>query len=167
MTVMRKIMFAVLAVAATLLAVGCDDDRAPQSTRNAFKEQYPNAVDVDWDRKHGYSVAEFRLSSVWGEHEAWYDKHGNWVMTTIDIRFSDLPEAVQTAFHTAYGTETPVADVERLERRSADTIYLIEAEIVYDGYLADVWLDYAEDGTLLRTNVDVEDYDNVYYYLPF
>lgn len=165
--VMRKIMFAVIAVAATLLAVGCDDDRAPQSTRNAFNEQYPTAVDVDWDRKHGYSVAEFRLSGEWGEHEAWYDKHGNWVMTSIDMRFSDLPGAVQTAFHTAYGTETPVADVERLERKNAATIYLIEAEIVFDGYLTEVWLDYTEDGTLLRTNVDVEDYDNVYYYLPF
>lgn len=163
---MRKMIFAVMAAMATLLAVSCDDDRAPQSTRNAFEAQYPNAVDVDWDKKRGYSVAEFRIAGEWGEHEAWYDKNGNWVMTKVEIRFSDLPAAVQTAFHTEYGTETPVADVERLERKSADTIYFIEAEIVYNGYLAEVWLDYAEDGTLLRTSVDVDDYENIYYYLP-
>ena len=88
-------------------------------------------------------------------------------MTKYDIRYSDLPAAVQTSFETEYGKQTPVSDVERLERNNADTIYFIEAQMVYNGYLTDIYLDYSEDGTLLRTSVDVEDYDNVYYYLPW
>jgi len=163
---MRKILFAVIMLTAAMFTVSCDDDRAPKSTRNAFNDKYPNAVDVDWDRKHGYSVAEFHISGQWGECEAWYDKSGNWVMTKYDIRYSDLPAAVQTSFETEFGKQTPVADVERLERNNADTIYFIEATIAVNGYPADVYLDYAEDGTLLRTSADIEDYDNVYYYLP-
>ncbi|MEE1147709.1 MAG: PepSY-like domain-containing protein [Alistipes sp.] len=156
-------LFAVLIAATTLIA--CDDDyNAPQTTRAEFQTQYPNAVDVEWEKKRGYVVAEFHIPGQ-GECEAWYTKGGEWVMTKYDIKFSDLPAAVQTAFVTEYGAQTPVDDVERLERRGNDTLYFIEAEIVINGYLTDIDLDYAEDGTLLRTTVDVEDYDNVYYYI--
>jgi hypothetical protein len=156
-------LFAVLIAATTLIA--CDDDyNAPQTTRAEFQTQYPNAVDVEWEKKRGYVVAEFHIPGQ-GECEAWYTKGGEWVMTKYDIKFSDLPAAVQTAFVTEYGAQTPVDDVERLERRGSDTLYFIEAEIVINGYLTDIDLDYAEDGTLLRTTVDVEDYDNVYYYI--
>ena len=156
-------LFAVLIAATTLIA--CDDDyNAPQTTRAEFQTQYPNAVDVEWEKKRGYVVAEFHIPGQ-GECEAWYTKGGEWVMTRYDIKFSDLPAAVQIAFVTEYGAQTPVDDVERLERRGNDTLYFIEAEIVINGYLTDIDLDYAEDGTLLRTTVDVEDYDNVYYYI--
>ncbi|MBQ5922528.1 MAG: PepSY-like domain-containing protein [Alistipes sp.] len=156
-------LFAVLIAATTLIA--CDDDyNAPQTTRAEFQTQYPNAVDVEWEKKRGYVVAEFHIPGQ-GECEAWYTKGGEWVMTKYDIKFSDLPAAVQTAFVSEYGAQTPVDDVERLERRGNDTLYFIEAEIVINGYLTDIDLDYAEDGTLLRTTVDVEDYDNVYYYI--
>ena len=87
-------------------------------------------------------------------------------MTKYDIKYSDLPQVVRTAFETSYGAQTPVDDVERLERNTGETVYFIEATIVVNGYLADIYLDYAPDGTLLRTAVDVEDYDNIYYYLP-
>ena len=132
--------------------------------RNTFNEQYPTAVDVEWERKHGYVVVDFYLPGS-GECEAWYKKSGTWVMTSYDMLYNNLPQAVRTAFEAEYGAETPVDDVERLERNNNDTIYFIEAEIVVNGYPAEVYLDYAEDGTLLRTSVDVEGYDSIYYYL--
>lgn len=162
---MRKLIFATFAVVASLGLFACDDYNAPVSMRNAFKEQYPTAVDVEWERKRGHAVAEFTIPGE-GDCEAWYTKGGEWVMTKYDIRYSDLPQAVRTAFETEYGAQTPVDDVERLERNTGDTIYFIEATIVVNGYLTDIYLDYAPDGTLLRTAVDVDYYDNIYYYLP-
>ncbi len=163
---MRKLLFATIMLVAALGFVACDDYNAPTSTRSAFNERYPNAVDVEWERKRGYAVAEFHIPGQRGECEAWYTKSGEWVMTKFDITYSDLPQAVRTAFETEYGAQTPVDDVERLERNTGGTIYFIEATLVVNGYLTDIYLDYAEDGTLLRTAVDVENYDNVYYYLP-
>lgn len=165
MVSMRKFMFAAFAVVVALGFVACDNYKAPASMRNAFYEKYPQAVDVEWEKKHGYAVAEFTLPGE-GECEAWYTKGGVWVMTKYDIKYSDLPQAVRTAFEASYGAQTPVDDVERLERNTGETVYFIEATIVVNGYLADIYLDYAPDGTLLRTAVDVEDYDNIYYYLP-
>ena len=147
-----------------LTVVGCNHYDAPTSIRNAFSTEYPTAVDVEWKSKRGYAVAEFYLPGQ-GECEAWYTKAGAWVMTAYDMRYSDLPAAVRNAFESEYGAETPVDDVERLERNNNDTIYFIEATIVVNGFLTDIYLDYSADGTLLRTTIDVEDYDYLYYYL--
>jgi hypothetical protein len=162
---MRKFIFAAFAAVVALGLFACDDYNAPTSLRSAFNEKYPTAVDVEWERKRGYAVAEFHLPGS-GDCEAWYTKVGEWVMTKYDIKYSDLPQAVRLAFETSYGAQTPVDDVERLERKSGDTIYFIEATVVVNGFLTDIYLDYAADGTLLRTAVDIEDYDGIYYYLP-
>ena len=162
---MRKLMFAAFAVVVALGLFACDDYDAPASMRSTFYSQFPTAVDVEWERKHGYAVAEFTLPGQ-GDCEAWYTKGGEWVMTRYDIKYSDLPQPVRNAFELEYGAQTPVDDVERLERNTGDTIYFIEATVVVNGFLTDIYLDYAPDGTLLRTAVDVEDYDGIYYYLP-
>jgi hypothetical protein len=162
---MKTIIYTFVFLAAAFGATSCSDDyNAPASTRNEFINKYPNAVDVEWEKRRGYVVAEFEIPGE-GECEAWYTKGGVWVMTKFDIRYSDLPAAVRTAFETEYGTQAPVDDVERLERNDNDTIYFIETEVVINGFLTDIDLDYAEDGTLLRTTVDVENYDNIYYYI--
>lgn len=161
---MRRLIFALFAFVA-VAGVGCEDYHAPQSLRTEFNGEYPNAVDIEWERRKGHVVAEFSLPGVSDDCEAWYTKSGKWVMTEFKIRYSELPQAVRTSFETSYGTETPVDDVSRIERNGEPTIYFIEATIVLNGLLTDVYLDYAEDGTLLRTFVDVENYDNIYYYL--
>ena len=161
---MRKLMFAVFAVVVALGLYACDNYDAPTSLRNTFSKQYPTAVDVEWERKHGYVVVDFYLPGS-GECEAWYKKSGTWVMTSYDMLYNNLPQAVRTAFETGYGTNTPVDDVERVERSKGDTIYIIETTAVVNGYLTDIYLDYAADGTLLRTTVDIDNYDGIYYYI--
>ena len=158
-------MFAAIAAVVALALYACDNYDAPTSLRNAFYDKYPTAVDVEWEKKRGYAVADFTFPGQ-GECEAWYTKGGEWVMTKYDIKYSELPQAVRQAFESEYGAQTPVDDVERVERNTGDVIYFIEATIVVNGYLTDIYLDYAPDGTLLRTAVDVEDYDGIYYYLP-
>lgn len=163
---MRKFMFVMSMALAALLMVSCDDDyNAPQSMRDTLLKQYPGAVDVEWERRRGHAVADFHLPGVSNDCEAWYTLDGVWVMTQFDIPYSELPKSVRDSFEGSYGTQTPVDDVKRLERNKQDTIYFIEATVVVNGFLADIYLDYLEDGTLLRTSVDVENYENVYYYL--
>lgn len=161
---MKRLFLAFIVVAAMTLGVGCEKYTAPSSARNAFKDQYPTAVDVEWERKHGYAVVDFYIPGT-GECEAWYKKDGTWMMTSYDMRYNDLPQAVRTAFESAYGTETPVDDVNRVERSKGETIYIIETTVVVNGYLTDIYLEYSADGTLLRTTVDIDDYDGIYYYI--
>ena len=163
---MRKLMFVLSIVVAATIFGGCSDNyHAPKSMRDTCNNQYPKAVDVEWEKKRGFVVVEFHLPGVSSDCEAWYTKSGKWLMTKFDMSYTDLPIAVRNAFEGEYGADTPVDEVERLERNNGDTIYFIEATVVINGYLTDIYLDYSEDGTLLRTAVDVENYDNVYYYL--
>lgn len=161
---MKRLLFLFTLLTTISLSSGCEKYDAPSSVRNTFKEQYPSAVDVEWERKHGYAVVEFYLPGI-GECEAWYKQSGTWVMTSYDMLYNDLPQAVRTAFESAYGTNTPVDDVERVERSKGETIYIIETTAVVNGYLTDIYLDYTADGTLLRTTVDIDSYDGIYYYI--
>lgn len=162
---MKKMLFFFVALAA-MLAVGCDDDYSPSATMSAdFQQTYPNAVDVEWERKHGHIVAEFKLPGVSNDCEAWFTKDGTWVLTTFDISKSELPAAVLNAFESAYGAVTPVADVTLVKRSNGDDIYFIEIETIVDNQLVDLFLDYTPQGELLRTWVEVEWTENIYYYL--
>ena len=161
---MKRLFFLFTLLTILGFSSGCEKYDAPSSVRNTFNEQYPTAVDVEWERKHGYVVAEFYLPGS-GECEAWYKESGTWMMTSYDMLYNNLPEAVRIAFESAYGANTPIDDVERVERSKGDTIYIIETTAVVNGYITDIYLDYSADGTLLRTTVDIDDYDGIYDYI--
>ena len=162
---MKKIfIFAVTLM--SMFALGCEKDYNPSSTTRAdFQQSYPNAVDVEWEREHGHIVAEFKLPGVSNECEAWFTKDGTWVLTTFDIKKSELPQAVLNAFESEYGAMTPIDDVKYVTRSNGDDIYFIEIENIVDNQLVDLFLDYSPDGKLLRTWIEVEYYENIYYYL--
>ena len=162
---MKKILSLAAAILA-LCAVGCDKEYTPDASLSAtFNQAYPDAVDVEWEREHHHIVAEFKLPGVSNECEAWFTKGGTWVLTTFDIAYSSLPEAVRNAFESEYGSMTPVDSVTHVERSNGDDVYFIEIESVLNDELVDIFLDYNANGELLRTWVDVEYYENIYYYL--
>ena len=161
---MKRLFFLFTLLVTLGISSGCEKYEAPSSVRNTFWDQYPSAVDVEWERKHGYVVVDFYLPGS-GECEAWYKKSGTWMMTSYDMLYNNLPAAVRAAFESGYGVNTPVDDVERVERSKGDTIYIIETTAVVNGFLTDIVLDYSADGTLLRTTVDIDDYDGIYYYI--
>ena len=66
---MRLFAYIITTLAVTLSITACDHYDAPTSTRSAFQEQYPSAVDVEWEKKRGYAVAEFHIPGQ-GECEA-------------------------------------------------------------------------------------------------
>ena len=162
---MRGLIFVLSAVVAATVFVGCNDDfNAPQAMRTALTSQYPGATNVEWEKKRGYIVAEFRLPGTSNDCEAWYTSDGVWVMTEFDIRYSDLPAAVRTAFESEYGVDTPVDDVKRIERSNGEIMCLIEATVIVNGMLADIYIEYLADGTVLRTAIEVDaDYFYGYY----
>lgn len=129
-----------------------DDNYTPDGKiQEAFIAKYPNAQRVEWEKKNDYYVADFYLDGI--EREAWIDSQGTWVMTESDIRFNDLPEAIQTAFQASEYKAWKVDDVDLLERVEMDPVYVIEVEQGKQEF--DLY--YAEDGTLIKA---VEDTDN-------
>lgn len=120
--------------------------------KSAFDTKYPNAMDIDWEAKGTYYVADFEIGNV--DETAWFDHEGNWYMTEINIPYTALPAPVQTAFksNSTYGSWI-VDDVDMIERAEAETIYIIEAE---QGN-SDVELYYTAVGILVKTVFDADD----------
>lgn len=158
---MKKILFFAVALM-SFVAIGCEKDYKPSPTTRAdFQQAYPDAVDVEWEREHGHIVAEFTLPGVSKDCEAWFKKDGTWVLTTYDIKVSELPEAVLNAFQSEYGAATPIDGVEYIEKSNGDKQYVIEFETFEASGEIDVFLSYSPDGKLLNQWVNIY-YDYIY-----
>ncbi|MBC5620403.1 MULTISPECIES: PepSY-like domain-containing protein [Butyricimonas] len=129
-----------------------DDNYTPDGKiQEAFITKYPNAQRVEWEKKYDHYVADFYLEGI--EREAWINAQGEWVMTESDIRYTDLPAEVQSAFQASEYKDWKIDDVDMLERVEMEPVYVIEVEQGKQEF--DLY--YAADGTLLKA---VEDMDN-------
>ena len=158
---MMKNVFLLVALSLCLF-VSCDnDDNDPvpgyvsAETKAAFDEKYPSAKDVEWETRNDYLVVDFKQDRI--EKEAWFDNSGSWYMTETDIPFEQLPGAVKTAFQQSEYADWKVDDVDMIERRDVETVYVLEVE---QGK-REVDLYYAQDGILVKTVLDA-DHNNGY-----
>ncbi len=165
---MRRLLFISALLVATLSFVACDDDNGSAHVSSAAKQSllsmYPSATDIEWSRRGGYSIAEFEIGTGANRQEctAWFDNQGIWYMTEFDIPLSELPEAVATAFRESDYATWEVDDVDKLERESAETLYVIEVENQSATPEKEVDLYYSSDGVLVKTVVDASGIDNDY-----
>ncbi len=149
---MKKTMIGLLALALFGFSQGCDDDdvKVPSQVQTAFAEKFPGAARVEWARRGSYLVADFYNEGY--DTDAWFDGAGIWYMTETEIPYQLLPEAVRTAFAAGDYASWKVEQVEKVERRDMETLYVIEAErgdAEYDLY-------YSEDGVLVRAVPDAD-----------
>ena len=108
----------------------CDNDDSvtpdPQA-RQAFESKYPNATQVEWEKKNNYLIAEFIDNQLDGK--AWFDATGRWYMTETELTHtSQLPEDVQKALANSEYAQWYIDDIDRLERNETETIYVIEVK---------------------------------------
>lgn len=152
-----KLLILCLALWGVVGFTGCDDNddvtNLPEVIENAFNDKFPDATWVEWERKAGYYVAEFRQDGM--DVEAWYDNQGSWRMTESDFgrNLTLLPQAVQTTFQSSGYSQWTVDDIDKYECPDK-TFYLIE---VKKAGQRDRKLFYSQDGLLLK---DVEDKEN-------
>ena len=129
-----------LAALSLCLFQSCDnDDNEPvpgyvsAETKAAFDEKYPAAKDVEWETRNDYLIP-----------------------------FAQLPDAVKTAFQQGEYSTWKVDDVDMIERRDVETVYVIETE---QGN-SEVDLYYSPDGILVKTVLDAGGNDGYEDFIP-
>lgn len=118
------------------------------SVRTAFKKMYPQATNVDWDKKGGYYIADFRKDGQ--ELDVWFDKSGRWIMTETDVEsLQFVPQPVSAAFMKSTMASMKVEDVRIITFPRQPAVIVIEV----DAYNSDkeYQLFYSPDGSLLQT----------------
>ena len=144
-----------------------DDDATNGATPNeqivnAFKKQFPNATEVKWSTRNGYSVASFRLAqNPTGEtNEAWYEANGECPLTELEIpSFDQLPAKVQEGYNASiFGQEGwAIDDIDALYRLNMALVFKIEVEKAGQ---PDYDLLFSEEGVLISAKVDNDDDDD-------
>lgn len=121
------------------------------TVQSALATRYPTATNIEWGLSGTYAVAEFDWNNY--EHTAWFDSSSaEWYMTETDIRYSDLPSAVKTAFESSEYANWEMDDVDMLTREGMETLYVLEVE---QGN-TEVELVYTSSGVLVNTMTETE-----------
>lgn len=142
-------------VAWSLQSCDNDDDKSvtvPADIQNAFSAKYPKITNVKWEAKSEFYVADFRDNTY--DASAWFTTNGVWKMTETDIPLTALPAVIKSSFEGSEYASAPwkIDDVDKLERQGLETVYIIEVE----SSSQEVDLFYAEDGILIKTEVDMD-----------
>lgn len=84
-------------------------------------------IDVEDDGKYaGYTEVDITHGSI--GKEVLFDKSGEWVLTSWEVRFNTLPEPVKNAINTTYPGQVDDDDAEYVEEATGVTYYLIDIE---------------------------------------
>lgn len=130
-----KLKFFLIAFVAGLIGLGlygCDNEEGtslptvPSEIETAFSEKYPGRKVAGWSVKDKYYVAKFDNDRY--DAEAWFASDGNWLMTETDLPYDALPSDVKIAFEGSKYAKWQVDDVDKLERKDMETVYVIEVE---------------------------------------
>ena len=162
-----KMYFMMLAMGLlSMVMTGCSDDddqgaKVPAELENAFVSEFGDVAHSWSTTRSGYHVAKFHDNKQ--EKEAWFDAQGAWMMTETDLHFEALPEAVKTTYAnlTEYANWR-VDDVDMLERKGMETVYVLEVE--NGSQEVDLYFD--GSGRLIKEVVDLDQEDDSESYLP-
>lgn len=147
------------------------DSNLPEAVVSNFNQMFPNATNISWEQKGEYAVASFSqplTKATTYTTKAWFHMtSAEWGMTDTDVPFDMLPQAVLTAFNESEYSKAPWTydkEADKIQRKDAETLYVIDVEKKENGTETDLDLYYAEDGILVKTVVDAEkdnDYENI------
>ncbi|HLQ99591.1 MAG TPA: PepSY-like domain-containing protein [Sphingobacterium sp.] len=76
--------------------------QVPEKIRHEFKQAFPKAKDVSWEKKGDLYVVEFEIGFWNNDRKAWYDRQAKRVGYKEDIPKKELPESVKNAINKNY-----------------------------------------------------------------
>lgn len=155
----RLLLFAFMLMGG-IISAGCNSQktyRPDAKIITALNNKYPKAEKIEWEVKQGYYVADFYDQGL--KNEAWFDEAGKWMMTETDLKYKNLPQAVQDNFEKSMYKSWNKDDIEKIERAGMKTVYIIEAK--KEGQKTNLY--YGENGQFVKA---MHTQDNVAGFLP-
>lgn len=98
----------------------------PSLVKNAFRSQFVDARDIDWEKSNHHYLVEFESGAAEGNHRALFDTLGTMVMYKHDMAVSNLPSTIVDFIKSQY-QGYKIDDIENLKREGI-TYYQVELE---------------------------------------
>lgn len=123
-----KVIYLTIALGLGGSFLACAQDipqnEVPSVVLNAFQARYPNATDVEWEKKGEFYHVEYDLGRT--DHEVWLDASGKLVKHEEDIPKAQLPDAVKQTVSSQFG-KYRIDDTDKIEK-DGRTYYKIGLE---------------------------------------
>lgn len=136
--------FGILSVAFVMMSFILLQDRdiaasdVPRSVMEAFNTTFPDASDVEWEKKGKEFEADFEIKNI--DYSARFSAQGKLVMQKNDILVLDMPNAVSNAIEKEYNGYH-IDDVEKIEMDGKEYF-----QVELDGKMRDRKVVYTADG---------------------
>lgn len=114
----------------------------PSVVKNSFTKEYPQAVDVEWEKHKNNFEVDFEVGNA--DYTALYSADGKVIMEKQDIAVDALPVAVANKLKESYA-DLKVDDVDKLEK-DGNTYYQVDLE----GGITDKNEIFSEDGAIVE-----------------
>lgn len=123
---MKKLFIFAIPLLTALSSCAQDVSQAlvPSVVLNAFQQKFPQASDVEWEKKGELYEVEFDLQ--YKDHKALLDSTGKIIKHKQEIKPSELPISVQTTLQKGF-SKYKIDDVKRIETEGI-VIYKVEVE---------------------------------------
>lgn len=146
---MKKIIFAGLLTTGLMLGAYAQDNirekNVPSAIQTSFKNEFPNAKDVEWKMKDGKYKVAFEVNGV--DHFAKYGTDGKLMAKGMKINSSELPAAVSAAVKSSYADRT-IDEVYKVDKNGT-AHYMVKLNGNPDTKLL-----YSADGQLVKDKKD-------------
>jgi hypothetical protein len=152
---MRTLMILVMVlIIMTFTAYGQKTD-VPSNVKKAFEQKVSNAKDVEWEYDSEDKLWEVEYEIGKAEFTSAFDENGKWVETEIEIKFSELPEAVKATLKADY-SDYEVEEVEFVETPEGK-FYEVEVELEKDDEEVEFELLFSPDGKVVKKEQEKDD----------
>ena len=146
---MKNLFVALLAVL-PFVTISCAQDipqhNVPSVILNAFSAAYPNAADIEWEKKGNIYNVEFEIGKT--EHEIWYNAEGKVLKHKTEIPLSEVPAAVTEMLRKDF-SDYKIDDIDLVEE-GGKTFYVVDL----DGSPSDRVLHVSPDVKILSNYID-------------
>lgn len=123
-----KVIYLTIALGLGCSFIACAQDipqnEVPSVVLNAFQSGYPNALDVEWEKKGQIYSVEYEIGKT--DHKAWFDQSGKIVKHEEEIGKTELPDAVKQTVNEQF-KDYRIDDAEKIEK-DGKAYYKIELD---------------------------------------
>lgn len=139
----------ILSVAIVMMSFVLLQDRdisardVPRPVMKAFNSTFPDASDVEWEKKGKEYEADFEIQNI--DYSARFSAQGNLVMQKNDVLVLDIPDAVNSTIENEYAGYH-IDDVEKIEIEGREYF-----QVELDGKMRDRKVVFSADGNKANT----------------
>lgn len=152
-----KLSIKILLVPALIASLGLfscgkakkEEEKAPEKVETAFKQKFPQATDVEWDKESDTEwEAEFKMDGK--EYTANFSTAGEWQETEYEIAVTEIPAAIKTNVDSTYAGYK-IEDVEISETNKGK-----QYELKLEKGEESIGVFYTEDGVFINQEKEEE-----------